>query len=549
MGRPFAIYYKADGYKTAGRPLMGRRAAGEGFIEAWIGAQDRADLYCYADSRAEFEDFRAIVEQVRGERTGTFIDRTKPAELERAGCLYWPSPGFPEEAWRRARVAPEGWSIMGVTHTTASHAVMDSLADVPVGAVRDFDAIICTSQSVRRTVERILSLRERFLAARLGATTFVRPQLPVIPLGVNTARFRPDAARRAQTRARLGIGETQIAVLFLGRLSFHAKAHHIPMYLALERAAAATGATVHLLLCGWFANEGIEKAFREGASIYAPSIRLHVLDGRDAEVRAGAWQAADVYTSLVDNIQETFGLSPIEGMAAGLPVVVSDYDGYKDTVRDGLDGFRVPTFQPPPGEGDDLADAHAIGLQDYDRYLFATVLDVVVDVTAAARAFATLFADPDLRRRMGESGRARAQALFDWRQVVAHYRDLAGELAERRAVAARAEAGQVWPARLSPWDAFASYPTDVMIDTCPVGLETAIRPAHLQALVADGSTGLSGSSQAVAAILQVVAQGAGTVGDVVARFAPQEHAMVRRTLRRLAKFGVLTLARGQWTGV
>ena len=28
-------------------------------------------------------------------------------------------------------------------------------------------------------------------------------------------------------------------------------------------------------------------------------------------------------------------------MAAGLPVVVSDWDGYRDTVRDGVDGFRI----------------------------------------------------------------------------------------------------------------------------------------------------------------------------------------------------------------
>jgi glycosyltransferase involved in cell wall biosynthesis len=33
-------------------------------------------------------------------------------------------------------------------------------------------------------------------------------------------------------------------------------------------------------------------------------------------------------------------------MAAGIPVVVSDWDGYKDTVRDGVDGFRIPTFKP-----------------------------------------------------------------------------------------------------------------------------------------------------------------------------------------------------------
>ena len=33
-----------------------------------------------------------------------------------------------------------------------------------------------------------------------------------------------------------------------------------------------------------------------------------------------------MFVSLSDNIQETFGLTPIEGMASGLPLIVSDAD-------------------------------------------------------------------------------------------------------------------------------------------------------------------------------------------------------------------------------
>ena len=33
-------------------------------------------------------------------------------------------------------------------------------------------------------------------------------------------------------------------------------------------------------------------------------------------------------------------------MAAGVPVVVSDWDGYRYTVNDGVEGFRVPTLSP-----------------------------------------------------------------------------------------------------------------------------------------------------------------------------------------------------------
>jgi glycosyltransferase involved in cell wall biosynthesis len=79
--------------------------------------------------------------------------------------------------------------------------------------------------------------------------------------------------------------------------------------------------------------------------------------------------AADLFISLADNIQETFGLTPVEAMAAELPVLVTDWDGYRETVRDGMDGFRIPTWMPPPTFGQDLAVGYALGLLSYDQYV------------------------------------------------------------------------------------------------------------------------------------------------------------------------------------
>jgi hypothetical protein len=98
-------------------------------------------------------------------------------------------------------------------------------------------------------------------------------------------------------------------------------------------------------------------------------VALHVLDGRLPDVKAGIWSAADVFTLLIDNVQETFGLAPVEAMAAGLPVVVTDWDGFKDTVRDGIDGFRVPTALPQPPLGLDLALGYEAGQTSYDTYV------------------------------------------------------------------------------------------------------------------------------------------------------------------------------------
>ena len=194
-------------------------------------------------------------------------------------------------------------------------------------------------------------------------------------------------------------------MLFVGRLTFHAKAHPLAMYQALEKAAQVTGKRVTLIECGWPPNEHIEKAYADAARLACPSVRVVTLDGLEAAARQTAWAGADVFCSLADNIQETFGITPIEAMAAGLPVVVSDWDGYKDTVRDGVDGFRIPTVAPPAGLGGDLALRHALEIDNYDRYCGYVCSLVAVDVQATAQAFARLFQSPRLRNADG-SGRS-----------------------------------------------------------------------------------------------------------------------------------------------
>src|SRR5215472_9284247 len=256
--------------------------------------------------------------------------------------------GVDELAWRRRRHDQHGYSAVGITHTIVSGAVMEVIANWLIAPVQPWDAVICTSKAVRDAVDTVIEANIAYLEARLGGP--VRPslpQLPIIPLGVDCNAYQPSAGVRAEWRRRLGIADQDVAVLFLGRLSFHGKAHPLPMYRGLQQALAQKplpqGARLHLIQAGWFANDAIERAFRDGAKLHCPDVGCHFLGGRQPDVRNRIWHAADIYTSLSDNLQETFGLSPIEGMAAGLPAVVSDWDGYRDTVRDGIDGFRVPT--------------------------------------------------------------------------------------------------------------------------------------------------------------------------------------------------------------
>ena len=82
---------------------------------------------------------------------------------------------------------------------------------------------------------------------------------------------------------------------------------------------------------------------------------------------------------------EAFGLTPLEAMAAGVPVVVSRCGGIVETVQDRRTGFVVDPNDPK----------------------------------ALAQAMLLLLKDDALREQMGRAGRQRAVQRFSWTRVVA----------------------------------------------------------------------------------------------------------------------------------
>jgi glycosyltransferase involved in cell wall biosynthesis len=478
----FALHFVPEGYSVGGQKLMGRHAAGAALMRAIARSGELATVGCFAASEADAGACERALREQGYSGEVEWVSQGRPQQLERFGTLYHPAPGIERLAWRRLGIGERRYSLCGVTHTTASHAVMSTIANLLVAPLRSWDAVICTSRVVRDSVREVLERQADYLRGRLGAQRFELPQLPLIPLGVHCRDFAFDEAARIAARRQFGIGEQDVAFLYLGRLSFHAKAHPQQMFSALERAGKG-GRQVHLILCGWFANEAIEKAFREAAAQLAPSVRLTVLDGRAPASQASAWAAADVFTSLADNVQESFGLTPLEAMAAGLPCVVSDWNGYRDTVREGVDGYRIATVTPGAGAGLDLAQRYDDGVDNYDQYCGHTSQAVALDGAQLAQAYERLIQDAGLRRQLGENGRQRARAAFDWQVVFGRYRALWSELDERRrADALMAPAlPQAVPDRLDPFAVFATYPSAQLTPESMVELAPDASLAQLRA--------------------------------------------------------------------
>jgi hypothetical protein len=369
----------------------------------------------------------------------------------------------------------------------------------------------------------------------------------VIPLGVDCNAQAGLSQRKDEARSALGLKPGDFVVLFLGRLSFHAKANPAPMYMALERLVPQH--RVVLIECGWTANDQIAQAFAEARAKLCPSVRSIVLDGRGPDVRTKAWAAADVFCSLSDNIQETFGLTPIEAMAAGLPVVVTDWDGYRDTVRNGIDGFAIPTLSAPSGAGLRLALHHALEVDMYDSYIGQASTSIMVDIDATAAAFERLASNPDLRRQMGASGAARAREVFDWKVIVRAYEELWRELAAMRTAgepvsppSPQQNAG-FWPARPDPFDLFASFPSaglspHHMFIQFPDVDETEVA-ARLALKIAMINVSADTSPSFLLDLWKQVGHEGATVRDILATRQPSSAALVLRSLLWLAKLGLL----------
>ncbi len=483
QAQPFALHYHPDGFSMGHEQPMGRQAAGATFLDACLRHLEVSQWPLYVNQAASVSHFQAHAQRLGREEPVQTLGRHRLHELAQVGLLFESGPNLSLHARQRALFGHGHWSLCGITHTTSSDRAMDAITDLLLAPVQPHDALICTSTAVHQHVVNLLQAQQDELRERLGATRFTWPQLPIIPLGLHPQDFEFTEAEQQQARADLGIAPDAVVVLFLGRLSFHAKAHPLALYQALEAVAQSSPQPLALVECGWFANEAIESAFDEAMAQVCPSIQRVRLPGHVPEQRNQAWACADVFCSLSDNIQETFGITPIEAMAAGLPVLVTDWNGYRDSVRHGIDGFRVPTLMPDSGLGEGFGVRHALGLDSYDQYCGATCMTVAVDLDQTIKHLKALVQSPGLRQEMGQNGRQRVRSLYDWRVILGQYNELWTDLRERRAAAASAGLpSKGWAARPDPYTSFAHYPTHTLNTAATVSLRLADLAQTEQAL-------------------------------------------------------------------
>jgi len=278
------------------------------------------------------------------ERVGG-VHVTLPLDTKSPFAVWHNAAGLAEIARREevavlhARSRAPAWSALIAARRTGAHFVTTyhGAYNEGVPGKRLYNSVMARG-------ERVIAI-SRFIAALIEARHRVpRERIRVIPRGVDPRRFDPAAvapARILAQREAWGAAPGQRLVLLPARLTRWKG----PMVLV--EALAQLPGVIGVLAGG--GNEAFARELRDRAAALGVANRL-VLAGH-VEAMDVALLAADVVVHASTD-PEAFGRTVIEAQAMARPVIASDLGGPRETVEDGVTGWRVP-----PGDAGALAAA------------------------------------------------------------------------------------------------------------------------------------------------------------------------------------------------
>jgi glycosyltransferase involved in cell wall biosynthesis len=158
----------------------------------------------------------------------------------------------------------------------------------------------------------------------------------VIVQGVDLASIEAIRKGRECIRAELGIAPDEVAICTVANLRWQ---KGYPDLLAAARSVVDSYPKAVFLAVGQGPLEADLKARHEELGL---GDRFRFLGYRSDAVRIVA--ASDVFA--LASLHEGYPIAIMEALACGLPVVATDAGGVPDAIRNGVEGFVVPSQQP-----------------------------------------------------------------------------------------------------------------------------------------------------------------------------------------------------------
>jgi glycosyltransferase involved in cell wall biosynthesis len=357
----------------------------------------------------------------------------------------------------RDALAHTCFPVTTLLHSVANAAFWDPFSPLYTYPFQPCDAFFCSTKPLMHAVQNARNQAEQQLSDAYPSIRLSQPMLAHASLGVGD--LGPVTTQeRLEARAQWGIAEDAFCFLCLGRLDVVAKMDLLPLLSAFRDCKVLSSfKRAKLVIAGSSRDASHWKAFL-AEQVHALDLegRVDVVINFEDEKRRSLYALSDAFVSISDSIQESFGVAPVEAMLCGLPVILSDWDGYKELVEHEKTGLLIPTY---------WADCNPLSRVIHEHGMLHGMLSVAqsvaVDVGALRDALIRVAEDVRLRERLGAAARVSALERFSWKRVVARYEEIWAEL---NAIAQ----ARPWPLlnarspRMSFFESFKHYATTLV---------------------------------------------------------------------------------------
>ncbi|MCP4050693.1 MAG: glycosyltransferase family 4 protein [bacterium] len=295
--------------------------------------------------------------------------------------------------------------VIGLVHNISKKKEFNILQSIVKNSTK-IDSIICPSKSTKKIIENYCQT--------LRKTIHLKTK--VIPYGINTKKFSP-ADNKEALRKKHNLPLDKKIVLHLSRINPFSKMDILPLIKNFQEIISRNPDTI-LIIAGQvhvvnYVNQIMLYVQRKNLSkkiLFLPDI--------NHQKREEYYQLSDIFVSLSDNISENFGLTVVEAMACGLPVIISDIASYKELISDGKEGFLIQTISAP--------------VPNYDIYLGTlyerdfgdiNIQSTVVNNKETREKLQLLLNNDTLRMQIGQAALKRTHKFYNEDKMIQRYQD------------------------------------------------------------------------------------------------------------------------------
>src|SRR5581483_7570476 len=509
----------------AERPLNGVKVTDSGLVQALL-RYGNYDAYYYVRESSENHkaDQYQNANRLRALDLGSIesLRESAPDDLVLFTSSHHLAKFVPFRQW----IGHPEWPICGRTHGLSANSLIPSYAWNYFAALGSHDAIVCTSKAGQQALSNLFAGMKNSQSVAGN-----RDRLPILMPLIHLDGVETEIASTSFER-----NDEGFVVLSIGRLSASHKADLRPL-IAAFLSSNSLPASATLILAGDDTQGHIAAELERFGRTFSSSRKLVIMPNITTAVKQALLRVADVAISMSDTYQETFGISVLEAMAAGLPVVAPNWDGYRDIVVHGETGFLVDTWVYP-----DTGLLNAISMLIDPA--FALGQRVIVDIEEMLRWIAVLAANRLLARQLGQDGRKRALKNFSWQAIVQKLEECWDEqIALGKHVQSKKSGG---PIGFMDYDhVFAGHPTGQLSPETQISLRENGNDLLVRALEGElfSPSPIAGFSPELDQRIVELCQSSGRISfaELIERAKNTEcgQSMVTTQISRLLKYGLL----------